>query len=80
VRVTNTGTTTLANWRVTLTLSAGTVAQLWGGRTTQTASPYTVANEPYTGNLPPAGSATFGFIGAVSGSGGASVTVTCARA
>jgi poly(hydroxyalkanoate) depolymerase family esterase len=80
VRVTNAGTATLANWRVTMTLSTGTVAQVWGGRTSQTASPYMVTNESYTGNLPPNGSATYGFIGSVAGSGGASVTVSCAPA
>jgi poly(hydroxyalkanoate) depolymerase family esterase len=80
VRVTNNSVNTLANWRVTVTLSAGTIAQIWGGRTTSTSSPYSVTNESYTGNLPPNGSATFGFIGAVSGSGGASVTVACTPA
>jgi lysophospholipase L1-like esterase/chitodextrinase len=62
------------NWRVTLTFN-GTVTQIWGGRTTQTASPYTVTNETWNGNLAPNATTTFGFIATVSGT--PAVTVSC---
>ena len=69
VIVTNSGTSPISGWRVTLTLSGGaTITQLWGGRTSQTASPYTVTNETWNGALAPNATATFGFNANVAGS------------
>jgi lysophospholipase L1-like esterase len=76
VSVRNNGSAPI-NWRVTLTFG-GTITQIWGGRTTQTASPYTVTNETWNGNLAPAATTTFGFIATVSGT--PTVTVACAPA
>jgi len=76
--VTNTGTGAMNGWQVTLTLSGGaTVTQLWGGRTGQTASPYTITNETYNGNLAAGGSTTVGFNANVAGATGAAGTVNC---
>jgi len=78
VAVTNTGTGAINGWQVTLTLSGGaTVTQLWGGRTGQTASPYTITNETYNGNLAAGGSTTVGFNANVAGATGAAGTVNC---
>jgi chitodextrinase len=78
VAVTNTGAGNINGWQVTLTLNGGaTITQLWGGRTSQTASPYTVANETYNGNLATGGTTTFGFNANVTGSTGAAGTVNC---
>jgi lysophospholipase L1-like esterase len=64
VRVTNTGTTAATSWTVTLTFQNGqTITQLWGGRTSSTASPYRIGNETYNGALAANGSTTFGFLG-----------------
>lgn len=79
VTVTNTGGSPISAWRVTLIISGGaTITQIWGGRTGQTSSPYTVSNETYNGALAPNASTTFGFLANVSGSTGAAGTVTCA--
>ena len=79
VSVTNTSPGSIGGWRVTLSMTGGaSVTQIWGGLTTQTASPYTVANETYNGALGANASTTFGFIASVTGSTGASGTVTCA--
>jgi len=79
VAVTNTSPGSIGGWRVTLTMAGGaSITQIWGGLTTQTASPYTVANEAYNGALGANASTTFGFIANVSGSAGASGTVACA--
>ncbi|GAA1737584.1 cellulose binding domain-containing protein [Luedemannella helvata] len=79
VTVTNRGTTATTGWTVTLTFPNGQqITQVWGGRTTSTASPYTVTNETYNGVLVPNASVTFGFIGTWTGSNGAA-TVACAR-
>jgi chitodextrinase len=79
VTVTNTGNNPINGWRVTLTLSgAASISQIWGGRTSQTASPYTVANETWNAVLGPTATATFGFNANVGGSSGASGTVSCA--
>jgi lysophospholipase L1-like esterase len=62
------------NWRVTLTTN-GSISQLWGGRITQTPSPYQVINETWNGNLAPGATTTFGFNATINGT--PSVTVTC---
>jgi chitodextrinase len=81
VVVTNTGTGGIGGWQVVLALSDGaTITQLWGGRTGQTASPYTVTNETWNGTLEPNATTTFGFNANVGGSTGAGGTVTCAGA
>jgi cellulase/cellobiase CelA1 len=77
--VTNTGTTATTAWTVTLTFSNGqAITQIWGARTTGTASPYTIANESYNGSLSPNASATFGFLASWNGTNNAP-TVSCAR-
>jgi cellulase/cellobiase CelA1 len=79
VTVTNTGATATTGWTVTLTFPDGQViTQLWGGRTSNTASPYTITNESYNGGLGPNASTSFGFIASWSGTNGAP-TVTCTR-
>jgi chitodextrinase len=78
VVVTNSGTSPIGGWRVTLSLSSGaSITQIWGGRTSQTTSPYTVTNESWNGALAPNAMTTFGFNANVSGSTGATGTVTC---
>jgi hypothetical protein len=67
------------SWTLTLTFPSGVrISQIWGGRTTSTASPYVVTNETYNGVLAPGASTTFGFLATFSGSGGAT-TATCTR-
>jgi hypothetical protein len=79
VTVTNTGAIATTGWTVTLSFPDGQViTQLWGGRTSNTASPYTITNESYNGGLGPNASASFGFIASWSGTNGAP-TVTCTR-
>jgi hypothetical protein len=79
VTVKNLGSTATTGWAVTLTFPNGQkITQLWGGRTTDTASPYVVTNETYNGVIPPGGSVTFGFITSWSGTNGAPA-VSCAR-
>jgi len=79
VTVTNTGGNATTGWTVTLTFADGqAITQLWGARTTSTASPYTITNETYNGALAPSRSTTFGFL--ASGDGAtAAPTVTCSR-
>jgi mannan endo-1,4-beta-mannosidase len=79
VTVANTGTTTTATWTVTVTFANGQrITQIWGGRTSQTASPYTVANETYNGSLGAGATATFGFLGSWTATNTAP-SVSCAR-
>ncbi|GGO76435.1 GH12 family glycosyl hydrolase domain-containing protein [Nonomuraea cavernae] len=79
VIVTNAGATATTGWRVTLTFGGGqTVTQVWNGRTSQTASPYTVTSETYNGALAPGASTTFGFLGTWTGTNPAPA-VSCAR-
>jgi cellulase/cellobiase CelA1 len=62
--VTNTGSTATTSWTVTLTFANGQrITQLWGARTSSTASPYTIGNETYNGALAANASTTFGFLG-----------------
>ena len=50
--VANTGTSTTTSWTVTVTFANGQrITQIWSGRTSQTASPYTITNETYDGTL-----------------------------
>jgi hypothetical protein len=79
VRVTNTGTSTTTGWTVVMTFANGqTLTQIWGGRTTSTASPYTVLNETWNNALGPNASTTFGFLANWNGSNNAP-TLTCSR-
>jgi mannan endo-1,4-beta-mannosidase len=78
VVVTN-GTAPSSSWTVRLTFPNGqTITQIWGGRTTQTASPYTVTNETWNGSLGAGASTTFGFLANWSGTNGPA-TATCSR-
>ena len=79
VTVTNTGTTPTSSWTVTMTFANGQrITQIWGARTTQTASPYTITNESWNALLSPSQSTAFGFLGSWSGTNTAP-TVTCTR-
>ena len=79
VTVTNTGATATTAWTVTLTFANGqAVTQLWGARTTSTASPYTITNETYNATLVPNASTTFGFLASWTGTNTAP-TLTCTR-
>jgi lysophospholipase L1-like esterase/chitodextrinase len=79
VTVTNTGTTATTAWTVTLTFANGqAITQLWGARTTGTASPYTITNETYNGVLAANASTTFGFLASWNGTNNAP-TVACTR-
>ncbi|MFC6080232.1 cellulose binding domain-containing protein [Sphaerisporangium aureirubrum] len=79
VTVTNSGTTAMTGWTVTLTFPDGQrITQTWGARTDSTASPYAFRNESYNGALAPGASTTFGFLANWSGTNTAP-TVTCAR-
>jgi mannan endo-1,4-beta-mannosidase len=79
VRVTNTGTNATTSWSVTLTFPNGQrLTQVWGGRTTQTQSPYTVTNETWNGTIAAGQSVNFGFLGSWSGTNTAPA-VTCSR-
>ena len=79
VVVTNTGATATTSWTVTLTLGNGQkITQIWGGRTSSTASPYVITNESYNGALAPGASTTFGFLATSPGTGGAT-GATCTR-
>jgi len=76
--VTNTSTSRIGGWQVNLVLSDNaTITQLWGGRTNQAASSYTVTDESWNGALVPNATATFGFNANVNSSTGATGTVTC---
>jgi endo-1,4-beta-xylanase len=77
--VTNTGTTTTTGWTVTVTFANGQrITQLWSGRTSSTASPYSVMNETYNNALGAGGTTTFGFLGSWTGAN-TNPTLVCAR-
>ncbi len=79
VVVTNTGTSATTAWTATLTFANGqSISQIWGAKTTSTASPYTITNEAYNGALATNASATFGFLANWNGTNNAP-TVSCAR-
>jgi chitodextrinase len=79
VTVTNTGNTATTGWTVTLAFPNGqTITQLWGGRTSNTASPYTIANESYNAALAPSATTTFGFLGTWNGANNPP-SATCTR-
>jgi lysophospholipase L1-like esterase/chitodextrinase len=79
VTVTNTATTATTAWTVTLTFANGqSITQIWGAKTTSTASPYAISNETYNGALGPNASATFGFLASWNGTNNAP-TVSCTR-
>ena len=79
VTVTNTGTTATSSWTVTLTFANGQqITQIWGGRTTQTASPYIITPESWNAVLQPSASTSVGFL-ANSGTTNNAPTVSCTR-
>ena len=66
--VTNGGTTTLNGWAVAFDLPAGTsVGSFWDADMTRSGQRFTFRNKSWNGTLPPGASASFGFIGAGSG-------------
>jgi Cellulose binding domain/Glycosyl hydrolases family 18/Fibronectin type III domain len=67
--ITNGGTTALSGWTVAFDLPAGTsISSFWDARMTSSGNRYTFTNPSWAGPLPPGGTASFGFIGAGSGS------------
>jgi len=79
VTVTNTGTNSTTGWTVVMTFANGQViTQIWGGRTSQTASPYTVTPESWNAVLGPGASTMFGFLANWNGANNAPA-LTCAR-
>jgi hypothetical protein len=76
VTVTNSGTTAIAGWTVTLSIAAGrSINNLVNG----TLAGSNVTNAPHNGNLAPAASATFGFVANGEASGGVTVVSCTAR-
>jgi hypothetical protein len=64
---------------VTITFANGQrITQIWGGKTTQTQSPYTVTPETWNNVLAPNASTAVGLIASWSGTN-AAPTVSCAR-
>ncbi|MFC4111295.1 endo-1,4-beta-xylanase [Nonomuraea zeae] len=62
VTVTNTGTSAITGWTVTLTLPAGhTLSGSWNAVVTVSGQTVTARNASYNGNLAPNASTTFGF-------------------
>ncbi|MDO0913971.1 cellulase family glycosylhydrolase [Streptomyces sp. DT2A-34] len=70
VKVTNTGTTPLASWKVTWTWSGSQqVTSMWNASYTQTGSTVTATDAGHNGAVAAGGSARFGFGGAPGGGG-----------
>jgi hypothetical protein len=80
VTVRNTGTAALTGWTVTWSFANGqTISQIWGGTYAQTGASVAVKNVAYNGNLAPAASTTFGFIGSWTGTNTPPAVTSCAR-
>ncbi len=76
VTVTNTGTSAIAGWTVSLTLASGrSISNLWNGTLTGS----NVTNAPHNGNLAPNATGTFGFVATGEASGGITVAGCTAR-
>ncbi|WP_207312182.1 endo-1,4-beta-xylanase [Lentzea alba] len=69
------GSSALRGWRVTTTLSNGTVTNSWGANRSGTSGTVNWTNVDYNGSVPAGQSTEFGFQGAGSGSG---LNPTCA--
>lgn len=75
--VTNTGTTAITTWTVTLTFPSGvTITQMWGGTYTPASGTVTV-RPTYNANVGAGQSVTAGFLANAPGSAGATATTTC---
>jgi hypothetical protein len=67
--ITNGGSSTITSWRVEFDTPAGTtVGSYWDALLTASGQHYTFTNRDYNGTIAPGASASFGFIGAGSGS------------
>ncbi|WP_460066949.1 cellulase family glycosylhydrolase [Streptomyces sp. YKOK-I1] len=76
VKVTNTGTTPTASWKVTWTWTgAQQITSMWNASYTQTGTTVTAANASHNGTIATGASTTFGFGGAPGG--GAAPSVSC---
>jgi len=76
VVVTNTGSSTLSDWRLGWTFPGNQdITNLWNGVYTQSGAQVTVANASYDGTLAPGATATVGFT--ANGSGSPAPSVTC---
>ena len=74
VTVTNTSSTAISSWAVTLALPTGTqLTQVWNGALTGT----TVRNAGWNGTVAAGESTTFGFLASTSAAGTPSATATC---
>ncbi|MFD9701175.1 endo-1,4-beta-xylanase [Lentzea sp. NPDC059081] len=71
------GSSALTGWRVTTTLSGGTVTSSWSANRSGTSGTVTFTNVDYNGAVPAGQSTEFGFQGTGSGSG---LTPSCAAA
>jgi cellulase/cellobiase CelA1 len=75
----------LNGWRLTWSFPSNQqITNLWNGALSQVGQSVTVNNASYNGNLPPGGSAAFGFQASYSGSNAAPTNfalngVTCVR-
>jgi cellulose 1,4-beta-cellobiosidase len=77
ITVTNTGTTAITGWTLTLTFSGNqTLANGWNGIWTQSGQVVTVVNEPYNGSLAAGANTQLGAQFSYSGTNSAP-TVTC---
>ncbi|NUR61496.1 MAG: glycoside hydrolase [Catenulispora sp.] len=77
VTVTNTGTTTIKNWKVTWTWSGNQqVTGMWNATNQQSGRSETATNMSYNGTIAPGANTSFGFQGTYSGSN-AKPTLTC---
>jgi len=78
VVVRNNGSAAIAGWTVTWTFPNGqTITQIWGGTNTPNGASQSIRNVSWSGNVPPAGSTTFGFLGSWNGANGVPSDVTC---
>jgi endoglucanase len=78
ISVTNTGTSTINGWTVTLTFPSGvTITQMWGGTYSPASGTVTVRPMSYTATVGPNQSVIAGFIANANGSAGATPTATC---
>ncbi|HEX6685398.1 MAG TPA: cellulase family glycosylhydrolase [Candidatus Limnocylindrales bacterium] len=76
VTVTNTGTSAIAGWTVTLTIASGrSIVNLWNGVRTGN----TVTNAGHNGNLAASASTTFGYVASGDPNGGITVAGCTAR-
>jgi len=76
ITMTNTGSTSLSSWKLTVTFPGGvTITNMWGGINAGVNGTITITNEPYNGSVAPAGTVVVGF---VANGPDTAPTITCA--